>query len=81
MIRVKTEVLEVRGLSEKRSAKGNDYLMLYCEREDGEAVEFYCKEPPKGDAVKKGDKVVLHCMINKYKDIVVLEMVKTNGNA
>lgn len=81
MLRLKTETLEVRGVANKQSAKGNSYTMMYCERHDGEAVEFYMRDLPVGlEKVKRGDKVVLYCERNRFGDLNVVEVVKDNGN-
>lgn len=81
MLRMKTETLEFRGLASMQSAKGNAYSMLYCERADGEAVEFYLREVPDGASkLKKGDKVVVYLARNKYKDLLVVDVVKADGS-
>lgn len=80
MLKLKTEVLEFRGLERKQSAKGNTYYSLYLERNVGEAVSFYVKDmlPVLAEA-KQGDKVAVVVEYNKFKELVVLDVVKADG--
>lgn len=80
-MKLKTETLELRGLKDNISAKGNIYYIIYCEELTGEPCNFYCtndKAFPKG--LKKGDIVRIHLDFNtKFKSLIVESVELVNG--
>ena len=58
MLKVRSDVLELRGISNATSKRGNVYYSLNVEEADGTSHSLYC---PKADAfpegLKKGDKI------------------------
>lgn len=73
-----TNVLELRGLKNSKSKKGNVYYILNCETVDtGDAKQFYCPSAdvlPEG--LKKGDKVKIVVFYNNFKNLIVREVKK-----
>lgn len=73
-----TDVLELRGVKNVASKKGNTYYYLNCENvNDGTPYQFYCPDPkvfPEG--LKKGDKVKVVVFYNNFKNLVVREVKK-----
>lgn len=73
-----TNVLELRGLKNSKSKKGNTYYILNCETvESGDALKFYCPSAdvlPEG--LKKGDKVKILVYYNNFKNLIVREVKK-----
>lgn len=79
MINLTTDVLELRGIKNAMSKKGNVYYVLNCEDDGGEACKFVCKNfdsIPSG--LKKGDKVQLKVAYNNFKDLDVLGVEKVS---
>jgi len=76
-----TENLELRGIKNTVSGKGNIYYTLNCEGQDGDPVQFYCKDAsafPEG--LKKGDKIRISLDFNqKYKSLVVEKVEKVGA--
>lgn len=76
-----TENLELRGIKNSTSSKGNLYYILNCEDHDGSPLQFYCKDAsafPEG--LKKGDKVKVEVDFNvRYKSLVVEKVVKVGA--
>lgn len=77
-MKLNTEVLELRGLKNASSKKGNTYYILNCEdTQSGDPYQFYC---PKADVfpegMKKGDKVQITLIYNKFKTLVVAGVKK-----
>lgn len=74
------EKLELRGIANKTSKNFKNYYLINVEKEDGEAVQFYCDDPkafPQG--LKKGDNVVLTLELKQFgqkKDWVVVKVDK-----
>ena len=67
MLKVASEVLELRGVATKTTAKGNMYYLVNCETEDGTAHQFYCPDYtalPQG--MKKGDKVRVYFNVKVF---------------
>lgn len=80
MLALKTEKLEVRGLKNQTSKNGNVYYILHTEAEDGEPTQFFCRDSsvfPEG--MKKGDKVVLSLVYNRFKELEVVSVVKAGA--
>lgn len=72
MLNLKTETLELRGLKNETSKKGNVYYILFCETQEGEPVKFFCKNSyvfP--DGLKKGDLITLDLKYNSFKELEV----------
>lgn len=73
-----TNVLELRGLKNAKSKKGNVYYVLNCETvENGDPKQFYCPSAevlPEG--LKKGDKIKIVVLYNNFKNLVVKEVKK-----
>lgn len=78
MIKLTTDVLELRGLKNNKSKKGNVYYTLNCETvSEGEPYQFYCPSAevlPEG--LKKGDKIKIAVSYNKFKNIIVTQVMK-----
>lgn len=74
-MQLKTETLELRGIKDFISSKGNIYYMVYCEQADTEPVKFYCaseKVFPTSPKLKKGDIIRVHLdYVEKFKTLVV----------
>lgn len=80
MLALKTEKLEVRGLINKTSKNGNVYYILHTETEDGEPCAFFVRDSsvfPEG--MKKGDKVSLSLVYNRFKELEVVSVVKAGA--
>lgn len=73
-----TNVLELRGLKNSKSKKGNVYYVLNCETvENGDPKQFYCPSAdvlPEG--LKKGDKIKIVVYYNNFKNLIVREVKK-----
>lgn len=77
MLKLKSEKLELRGVQNETSAKGNMYYIIFCESETGEPFRFFCKDVkaiPQG--LKKGDNVYVTLALNKYNNLVVDKIEK-----
>lgn len=80
MLKLKTEVLEFRGFEQKTSAKGNTYYNLFVERNVGESHTFYVQNLPEVvPSLQRGEKVAVVVEYNKFKELVVLDVVKADG--
>lgn len=69
MLKVKSEVMELRGVANKQSAQGKVYYIVNVETMDGTPHQFYCPDAtalPQG--LKKGDNVVLTFDVKYYKN-------------
>lgn len=79
-MKLTTEVLELRGLKNTSSKKGNVYYVLNCEDVNtGDPFQFYCPDSkvfPEG--LKKGDKVKVCLVYNKFKNLIVSKVDKVN---
>lgn len=75
-----TDTLELRGLKNTASKKGTVYYILNCEDiKTADPFSFYCPDAkifPEG--LKKGDKVVLKLLYNRFKNLVVTEVKKVS---
>ena len=74
---LKTDVLDLRGLENCTSKKGNVYYNVYCETIQGKPVKFYCNDAkafPEG--LKKGDNVVITVEYNSFKELSVVKVEK-----
>lgn len=73
-----TDTLELRGLKNTASKNGTVYYILNCENtQNGDPYQFYCPDAkafPEG--LKKGDKVKISVLYNKFKNLVVKEVKK-----
>ena len=81
-MKLKTDVLELRGVKDNISAKGNVYYNIFCEEADGNPCQFYCTEKmefPKG--LNKGAKVCLHLDYNPRFKSLVLEKIEIVNKA
>lgn len=68
MLKLKTDVLELRGISNQLSNKGNVYYILYVENFCGKPYNFYVPNSeafPEG--LKKGDNVIVTFDLSYYK--------------
>lgn len=68
MLTLKCNGLELRGIANKTSNKGNVYYILYVENVDGKPYNFYvpdAKALPQG--LKKGDTVNVSFDLSYYK--------------
>lgn len=78
MINFISDSLEFRGIKNSTSKKGNVYYTLNCENTvDGSPIAFYVSESkliPQG--MKKGDKVKVVVNYNRFKELVVKDIVK-----
>lgn len=76
-----TENLELRGIKNATSGKGNLYYIVNCEEQDGEPVQFYCKDSSAfAEGLKKGDKVRISLKFNpKFKSIEVEKVEKAGA--
>lgn len=79
MLNLTAKKMEVRGIANEQSKKGNVYYILRCESEQGEPFQFFARTAdvfPQG--LKKGDIVELNLDFNtRYKDLVLTKVVKT----
>lgn len=76
-----TEKLELRGISNATSGKGNVYYIVHCEEEDGNAVQFYCKNSNAfAQGLKKGDAIKITLKFNpKFKSLEVSAVSKVGA--
>ena len=76
-----TEVLELRGLKNASSKKGNVYYIINCENaESGDPYQFYCPDVSAfPESLKKGDKIKLTVIYNKNFNNLVVKEVKKVG--
>lgn len=78
MIKYTSDTLELRGIKNVTSKKGNLYYVLNCEYTvDGTPVSYYVSNPdviPTG--LKKGDKIKTIVTYNRFKTLVVNDIVK-----
>lgn len=83
MLNLSAKKMEVRGLANEQSKKGNVYYILRCESVEGEPFQFFARSPevfPQG--LKKGDIVDLELTMNmRYKDLVLTKVVKSSVGA
>lgn len=74
---VKTNVvahnMEVRGCEKKTSAKGNEYLVIRCDDEQGNRSEFMDKDLSREEYYKRGTvgDITLKLDIGKFSNIEV----------
>lgn len=77
MLKVASEPLELRGVSNTTSKKGTVYYTVNCEAEDGTPYGFYCPDAnalPAG--LKKGDKVRLYYNVRYFRNQEKLEVCR-----
>lgn len=78
MLNVVAKKMEVRGLANATSKKGNTYYILRCENEEGEHFEFFARDSgvfPQG--LKKGDIVMLELAFNpRFKDLLLTNVLR-----
>ena len=78
MLNLVAHKMEVRGLANATSKKGNLYYILRCENEEGEHFEFVARDAsifPQG--LKKGDSVTLELAFNpRFKDLLLSKVVR-----
>lgn len=80
-MKLSTENLELRGIKNMTSGKGNVYYMVNCEDNEGSPLQFYCRDSkafPEG--LKKGDKVRITLDYSaRYKTLVVERVMKVGA--
>lgn len=83
MLKVKSYPLELRGIANTTSKKGNVYYTLNCESDDGSPHALYC---PKIEALpqglKKGDKILVTFEVSYFKGnerLVVAQVERANA--
>lgn len=78
MINFISDALELRGIKNATSKKGNVYYTLNCEYPvDGTPIAFYVSDAQKiPSGVKKGDKVKVVVNYNRFKELVVKDVIK-----
>lgn len=78
MINFTSDTLELRGIKNSTSKKGNAYSVINCEYTvDGTPISFYVAKPEIiPNHIKKGDKIKVIVNYNRYKDLVVKDIVK-----
>ena len=78
MINFISDSLELRGIKNSTSKKGNVYYTLNCENTvDGTPIAFYVSDAkliPQN--IKKGDKVKVVVNYNRFKELVVKDVIK-----
>ena len=80
MLKLKSEKLELRGIQDATSAKGNLYYTVFCESESGEPFRFFCKDSNAfAQGLKKGDSVYVTLSLNKYNNLVVEKIEKVGA--
>ena len=68
MFKLKTDALELRGIENKSSNKGNVYYILYVENFCGKAYNFYVPNANAlPDGLKKGDSIIVTFDLSYYK--------------
>lgn len=81
MLNLTARKMEVRGIANEQSKKGNVYYILRCESEEGEPFQFFARSAdvfPQG--LKKGDIVTLELAFNpRYKELVLSKVVKVGA--
>ena len=81
MLRLSAKKLEVRGVANATSKKGNVYYILRCENYEGEPFQFCARTAdvfPKG--LKKGDFVDVFFDFNpRYKDLILIKVELTTA--
>lgn len=80
-MKLSTESLELRGIKNATSGKGNIYYIVNCEDNEGSPVQFYCRDSKAfAEGLKKGDKVRISLYFNqKYKSLVVDKVEKVGA--
>lgn len=78
MINFISDSLELRGIKNVTSKKGNVYYTLNCENTvDGTPISFYVSDSEAiPQNIKKGDKVKVVVTYNRFKQLVVKDVVK-----
>ena len=80
MLNLKTDVLELRGLVNQTSKKGNVYYVVYCESAQGEPYKFFCRDAKAfAEGLKKGDSVVVTLTYNSFKELQVVAVEKVGA--
>lgn len=80
MLNLKTDVLELRGLKNSTSKKGNVYYVIFAESQEGEPYKFFCRDASVfPDGLKKGDDVVLTLTYNSFKELQVVCVEKVGA--
>lgn len=79
MLKLSARKMELRGIGNETSKKGNVYHVLRCENEEGEAFQFFCRSAdafPTG--LKKGDIIdVLFEYNSRFKELAVIKVLKS----
>lgn len=73
----KCENVEVRGIEQKTSKKGNTYFILHCENLDGSPFSVYLPSIIPVNDIKRGDHIDLDCVYTggKFPKLEVLGVV------
>lgn len=80
MLNLKTDVLELRGLVNATSKKGNVYYVIYAESEQGEPYKLFCRDASAfPQSLKKGDNVVVTVTYNSFKELQVVKVEKVGA--
>lgn len=80
MLKLSTNLLELRGVQTKVSKKGTTYYVLMCEDVDtSEPFQFYVRKyeqiPPH---MKKGDLINVFVGYNRFKELEVLDIARAD---
>ena len=76
MLKVASEPLELRGISNTTSKKGTVYHTVNCETEDGTPYGFYCPDVSAiAPGLKKGDKVRVYFNVRRFNKEQRLEVM------
>lgn len=68
MLKLKTDVLELRGIDNKQSAKGNVYYILYVENFCGKPYNFYVPDAKAlPDGLRKGSQIIITFDLSYFK--------------
>lgn len=76
MFKVKTDKVELRGISHKQGKTGNVYYIVNVELEDGTPIQLFCKDSsafPQG--LHKGDYVEVTINVSEYNNNYNLTVV------
>ena len=82
---VKSEPIELRGIANKETKKGNVYYIVNCELADGTPLSFYC---PNSDAfpsgLKKGEIITIDFLYKKFngnEQLLVKDVHRYDGKS
>ena len=81
MLELTTKNLELRGLVNTTSKKGNVYYVLHCETIEGAPVKFFCRDAAAfPQSLKKGDIIQIDLVYNNFKDLEIKKVIKVDNN-